>query len=387
VVCYCRHIHILPTRTRVLLLQHPKERRVGIGTARMAHLSLPNSSLRVGLDFSADEVVRAALAGEGRVCVLFPRPGAMDVSELPSGEAITLVVLDGTWSLARKLLRLNPELAALPHVAFTPRRPSDYRIRRQPSESCVSTIEALAEVLGVLEPDKGSFDGLLEPFRAMVERQEYFATEVASHRHRRALRAPRVSRRAALATRLSANWSRLVCVQGDTNAWPRRDPARQVPEIVHWTSHRLATGETYEAVLAPRRPLAPTTSAQIELPVSRLRAGHSAEVWRRSWSEFLRPDDMTVTWGTFYNDLAADDGLALPTGGVDLRVEALRLLHAPTPHAGESATRSRLRTVDACAELLGVEAVPLGLAGRAGRRLGALVGLVGALARGGGATS
>jgi hypothetical protein len=45
--------------------------------------------------------------------------------------------------------------------------------------------------------------------------------------------------------------------------------------------------------------------------------------------------------------------------------------------------RSPLRTIDGFAEHLGVTSVPpLGLDGRAGRRLDALVGAVGALARG-----
>jgi len=57
VVCYCAQLSRLPTRTRVLVLQHPRERRVGIGTARMAQLALPNSFLRVGINFADDPVV------------------------------------------------------------------------------------------------------------------------------------------------------------------------------------------------------------------------------------------------------------------------------------------------------------------------------------------
>ncbi|MES1172063.1 MAG: tRNA-uridine aminocarboxypropyltransferase, partial [Bacteroidota bacterium] len=195
-VCYCGHIEPLVTRTRLLLLQHPRERRVGVGTARMAHLSLPNSVLRVGLDFSADAVVQDMLAAPGSVRVLFPHAAARDIGELAaSDDALTLVVLDGTWSLARKLLTLNPALAALPRVAFTPRRPSAYRIRRQPAEKCVSTIEALAEVLEVIEPENGPFDRLLAPFHAMVARQVDFITGVNAQRHRRPPRAPRPTAR------------------------------------------------------------------------------------------------------------------------------------------------------------------------------------------------
>src|SRR3569832_1262718 len=50
-VCYCADIHPLPTRTRVVLLQHPRERHVGVNTARMAHLALPHSPLCLGLVF------------------------------------------------------------------------------------------------------------------------------------------------------------------------------------------------------------------------------------------------------------------------------------------------------------------------------------------------
>ena len=217
----------------------------------------------------------------------------------------------------------------------------------------------------------------------MVEQQQRYVTEVASYRHRHGARAPRPTRQAVLAARLAADWPRLVCVQGDSNAWPRRDPARQPPEIVHWVAHRPATGDTYEAVVTPRRPLAPTTPGQIELPSARLCAGDSVDAWRRSWNAFARPDDVVVSWGRFYSDLAAEDGLAFPGRALDLRTEASRLQRARTERAaGPRLLRSPLRTVDGFAEHLGVSSAPLGLDGRAGRRLDALVGAVGALARG-----
>jgi DTW domain-containing protein len=196
VVCYCESVTSLPTRTRVLLLQHPRERRVGIGTARMAHLSLPNSTLRVGVDFAADRVVQRAVSEGSSAHLLFPGPGARDVADLPRDETLTLVVLDGTWNHAGRLLKLNPALGALPRVSFSPLRPSDYRIRRQPAPFCVSTIEALAFVLEVLEPEAGPFERLLDPFRAMIERQERFISEVRSLRHLRSREARQAKLRA-----------------------------------------------------------------------------------------------------------------------------------------------------------------------------------------------
>jgi DTW domain-containing protein YfiP len=362
--CFCPHLQVRPTRTRVLLLQHPRERRMAIGTARMAHLSLPNSSLRVATDFSADPEVVEALAGRSTY-VLFPGAQALDIATVPREPPATLIVVDGTWWQARKLLKLNPALAAAPRVAFTPRRPSRYLIRRQPAEFCVSTIEALAEVLEVLEatgPD--SFATLLDPFHAMVAKQRWFQTQVKSHRHHHAA-SLRTHRRPTLPMRLRADWTRLVCVQGEANAWPRRDPGRADPETIHWVAHRPATGETFEAIVAPRRALAPATPRHVELPLDRLLAGGSVESWQRAWCDFARPDDVLVLWGTFYRDLAEREGLALSSICIDLRGEMAQWL------------RGRIGTIEECTRRLGIAPVaPGALNGRGGRRLAGLAAVL-----------
>jgi DTW domain-containing protein YfiP len=94
--------------------------------------------------------VLAALADSSATYVL-PRPPCPSSSSRANGPSISSC-FDGTWWQARKLLKLNPALAALPRVAFLPRKPSAYVIRREPADFA-STIEALAEVLRVLEPE------------------------------------------------------------------------------------------------------------------------------------------------------------------------------------------------------------------------------------------
>src|SRR5439155_20345473 len=261
----------------------------------------------------------------------------------------------GTWSQARTLVRVNPALAALPRIAFTPRRRSAYdRIRREPADFCVSTIEALTEVLNVLEPDGEPFDPLLVPFHAMVERQERFASEVASSRHQRRQRKTR-ARAPTLAMRLTAEWPRLVCIQGEANGWPARDPARHEPEIVHFVACRPATGELYEAVVAPRHPLAPLTPQHIGLPAARLAAGGSVESWQRSWQAFCPPDSVVVQWGSYYTSLATAEGLTLPQRRIDLRGDLT-----------QSAVRPRRGTLEDCVERLKLSIGPPALDGRGG---------------------
>src|SRR3569832_2071582 len=327
-VCYCADIHPLPTRTRVVLLQHPRVRHVGGYTARMAHLALPNSTLRLGLDFSIDPVVTAELTASPDTYLLFPGPNAQDAASLPRDRPLTLVVLDGTWWQARKLYKLNPRLAGLPQVAFTPRHASAYRIRRQFVVFCLLFFVVLVVVLFLLLLPGQPLERLLDPFHAMVARQERYAVEVASARHRHT-GPPRPRATAAGAAdqamaALAEMWPRLVCIYGEANAWPKRQRERPASEIVHWLAVRPATGETFEAVVAPRQPLAPAIAGRLGIDEQALRDGHSLHSWRQSWAEFLRPDDVPVTWGMFHVDLAAADGLPLPEPAriVDLRQQA-----------------------------------------------------------------
>jgi DTW domain-containing protein YfiP len=182
-VCYCAYVTPIASRTRVVFLQHPKERRVAIGTARLAHLALPNSELHIGLAF-ADHPVSARLATDA--ALLFPGDGAVDPTALPVGSPRSLIVLDGTWSQARKLLTFTPALATLPRIALAPTRPSRYTIRREPAAHCLSTVEAVVETLGRLERDDTRFLPLLRAFDYLVATQIDCAARHASpHFHRR----------------------------------------------------------------------------------------------------------------------------------------------------------------------------------------------------------
>jgi DTW domain-containing protein YfiP len=376
VVCYCAFIPTLPTRTKIVLLQHPRERRMGIGTAHMAHLALPNSILSVAFDFTRDPTIHAILTepSPSYVAVLFPGPEARDVATLPPGQPLTLIVIDGTWSQARSLLRSNPALAALPRVAFAPQKPSDYRIRRQPAVLCVSTIEALAEVLTIVEPPGLSFERLLDPFQAMVKRQEQFATEVNSRRHFASSTARAHERPPRFDARLRELWSRIVCVQGEANAWPLSKPSRPRPEIVHWAAYRPATGETYEAIVCPREPLGPATHAHVDLPAERIMCGVDMDTWRDSWRAFRKPDDIFLTWGLYYAGVARADGLFVGDTNADDNSDFIDVRAEVTTYLQE-----RVSTVDRCLERLEGKAIALDVGGRAGRRLSALGGVVRAL--------
>jgi len=356
----------LETRTRVVLLQHPREERVPIGTARLAHLCLPSSELHVGIDFDNDQQVRAALANDqGRPAyLLFPGPQAIDLAvERPAGP-ITLVVVDGTWWQARKLLKRNAVLAALPQLRFTPPGLSRYRIRREPADHCVATVEALALTLGALEEAPERFATLLRPFEAMIDTQIRYATTVRGARRRHALHRTRKAQRPTISTMLRARAENLICVHGEANAWPARRPGGHPAEIVHWIARRPQTGETFEAVIRPRRPLAPAIPRHIQISEERLAAGESWSAFRARWEAFVREDDFACSWGRYPLDLLEAEGIALPKARLDMRPVA-------GGHLG-----ARTGSVEDCTTRLGVAAAEPFALGRGGTRLAALTAIV-----------
>ena len=162
-VCWCASLKPMHSPTRVVFVQHPRESRVPISTCRMAHLSLPNSELHVAMRPEGLKLPPDA-------AVLFPSDGAVDVTCVDTAPS-TLVVVDGTWSNARKLVNRSPVLSALPRISLNPDRPGNYRIRKEPKAHCLSTIEAVALVLGHLEGEPLKFQPILSAFDRMVDTQ------------------------------------------------------------------------------------------------------------------------------------------------------------------------------------------------------------------------
>jgi hypothetical protein len=324
----------------------------------MAHLSLPNSELHVGLRAAGVDRLEALCRAPG-TAVLFPSEGATDVRALREPPPV-LVVVDGTWSNAKKVVQNCPLLSALPRVSLTPDRPGNYRIRKEPEAHCLSTIEAVAAVLEHLEGAPGRFTPILAAFDHMVEQQlDFIRSTGANSRHRRTLKR-RNSVREDPTAAMKADAARLVVVFGEANAWPAdaaNRPLPDVPELLALVAERVATGESFEALMQARRPLSPSVPCQLDLPAEALEAAEPRALALARWSEYLRPDDVLVGWGPFCASLLQAEGLR-ERRFIDLRAVLARW------------SSRRPGSVEACAALLGAS-LPHGK-GRAPRRLMAL---------------
>jgi DTW domain-containing protein YfiP len=178
----------MATASRIVLLTHPKEyRRQKTGTGRLACLNLANCESLPGIAFDDHPRVRELSDDPANRCyLLYPSPGAVTLSGsdgaglgragtgLSEGR-IVVFMIDSTWACSRAVLRESPGISRLPRIRLEPREPSRWRIKRQPRANCLATIEAIHELLCVLEaaglesyPDKLR---LLDAFAALQDYQ------------------------------------------------------------------------------------------------------------------------------------------------------------------------------------------------------------------------
>lgn len=168
-LCYCDALPRLPNATSIVIVQHPREQFHPINTARMVEGSLERCQvIRGPLSRLNEQIERSRLPEDA--AILYPSADAVDLADLEPGEAPScVVVLDGTWHQAKTLLRDLPGLSRLRRVRFTPERPSEYRIRKEPQDDYLSTLESIAYVLERIE--RGfDVEPLRELFRRVIDR-------------------------------------------------------------------------------------------------------------------------------------------------------------------------------------------------------------------------
>ncbi|MBC7458958.1 MAG: DTW domain-containing protein [Bdellovibrionaceae bacterium] len=191
--CYCAQVNTFDSKINFVVLIHPIEAKRRIATGRMSHLTLNDSHLIQGQDYTQDRYVNNLINdSEYHSVILYPGHQSKNVSPLnreekaalfPTDKKLRIFVIDGTWATARKMVRLSENLKQIPRICFTPAKPSNFRVRKQPGAECYSTIEAIHHTIELLGDSQGfntstrEHDHLLNVFDYMVERQLEFIRE------------------------------------------------------------------------------------------------------------------------------------------------------------------------------------------------------------------
>lgn|GEM_PF-187970 len=342
-LCYCDHLPSIQNRTRVTVLQHPREQFHPLNTARIVENGLSRSRvLRYSL--SKFDAVLQGLDLPSGAAILYPSADAEELESLSASDVPgEIVVLDGTWHHAKTLLRDLPALQKLRRVRFCPPAPSEYRIRKEPREDYLSTVESVAHVLKIIEPETPGLDGLNRCFRHLVDLNLGARSEAPVQGRSRKRTRPRDHRFPEV---LGIKPARLVVIYCEgTSRFGTRDgrraSAKADREPLVFVAERLDASSSLHmvmkgAVTPPQKLLNHLAISKGEL-ASQAVTSDEAQQRIQAW---LNPDDVLVAWHASSLAIAREIGIAqqnlqLKKTYCDFQVANHRLSHhAPPEHPG-----------------------------------------------------
>jgi len=176
----CGYVKTLDTKTKFVILMHPKEfKKIKNGTGHLTHLSLKNSELFVGVDFTNHKRVNEIIK-EYDSFVLYPAKDALNLSKNQPKlqKDMAIFIIDATWSCSLKILRESKNLQSLASVSFETTKLSEFKIKQQPEDFCLSTIESTLCILELLDKydvediRENDLQSFLTPFKEMVKYQQ-----------------------------------------------------------------------------------------------------------------------------------------------------------------------------------------------------------------------
>ena len=180
-LCLCPHIKPTDSPIDLMLLQHPRERKMTINTGRIVKLGINNAKIYYGVNFDKESsFIKDLEATEGEVGILFPSPDAIPMEEAPR-TLKKLIVVDGTWNEAKKMLHRSTCLHKIQNYSIAPQEKSNYRIRKAHADYCLSTVEATVALLREFMGDPKAHQHLIDIFQKMIGQQETFINKNSRH--------------------------------------------------------------------------------------------------------------------------------------------------------------------------------------------------------------
>jgi DTW domain-containing protein YfiP len=168
----CAHAPRVAVRTPVVLVAHVHDLGRTSNTVRLLRLAIRGVAVIPHGSFPAPADPTAHLPPDATPVVLFPGHGARPltpalVAALPAPPA--LVVPDGNWKQASRMVKRLPLLAGAVKVALPDRRLTGRPVRLSHAGHHMSTYEAVTQALGVLEGE-GVAGPLLDFYRRATDR-------------------------------------------------------------------------------------------------------------------------------------------------------------------------------------------------------------------------
>lgn len=170
--CVCSDLMTYKIKSNVSLIVHVSELKLTSNTAQFVEKILPDNAQifirgKVNDPFTADPILERT----GRPLFLFPDEESQELNEEFLAKypgPYHLIIPDGNWNQAKKVKKREEKFDAVPTVKLPPGLVAEYKLRKAPRPDWVSTYEAAAYALGVLE-SKASQEHMLTFFRKWVQ--------------------------------------------------------------------------------------------------------------------------------------------------------------------------------------------------------------------------
>jgi len=348
----------------------------------MAYRALANSDLVFGTKKTLSEKKLKIAPDAG---LLFPSSDSVELGELNSDQRPSqLVVIDGTWSQAQSLVRRLPQLQSLPCFKLAPTQPGQYRIRLEPTDTSLSTVEATVAALKSLEPETENLDQLLVAFELMIQKQ-LDHPEVGDHHYSGG---PIDGSTFNVPHDLYIDPARIVVVYGEANFREPTEPKNIERRPVFWCAEDLGTGQRFFTTLStstPANPMAPlpdTFLKHLQLSRENFDQALTMDQFLQRWSEFCKSAKVLVAYNeTTFKLLDKANQLAGQlTGSIGQAHEAppkrltLKSINFGKVPSSESETSMPLRGLTEPRPTKDNSKAPI--PGRAGERLANIVSIV-----------
>lgn len=172
-LCFCEHLIPVETQNRVSIIMHHREEHLTSNTATLANKILPNSQLLMrGLLERPFNFVDLNICPSELTLYLYPHEDALELNFENfsfTNKKIHLIVPDGSWTQARKVYRREKGMETIQCVKLPTGFVSEYRLRKTHVQDGLSTYEAIARALGIIENVEVE-NKMMEIFRVMVAR-------------------------------------------------------------------------------------------------------------------------------------------------------------------------------------------------------------------------
>lgn len=148
--CICSALAPIANQVNVLCIREKSERDHAKNTAKLIPLLFNNAKL---VDSDQDDINHILSEyGIDNSLLIYPDETAVNLDEIATPNNYqNIIVLDGSWKKVFKLLKQFPMLNNYQKVSINLQTATQYSIRKAPRADSMSTLEATASVITVLE--------------------------------------------------------------------------------------------------------------------------------------------------------------------------------------------------------------------------------------------